>query len=90
MESLVSMQNIGREMAKKLCSVGIDSPKMLRELGAEETFVRLKEVYPNMCVVFLYTLEGAITNREYNKLPLSRKKELKAFSDSLGIVENGS
>lgn len=83
MQTLLSMKNIGKTMAKKLQSVGIDSAESLCEMGAEEAFVRLKEKYPSMCAVFLYTLEGAITNTEHHKLPDSRRQELKTFSDSL-------
>ena len=43
----------------------------------------LKEKYPNVCLVPLYTLEGAITNTEFNCLPEEKKKELKEFSDFL-------
>lgn len=74
------MKNIGQTMAKKLHSVGIDSAEMLCEMGAEEAFVQLKEKYPSMCAVFLYTLEGAIIDMKYHKLPNSRKQELKVFS----------
>ena len=83
MQTLLSMKNIGKTMAKKLQSVGLDSAESLCKMGAEEAFVRLKEKYPSMCAVFLYTLEGAITNTEHHKLPDSRRQELKAFSDSL-------
>ena len=75
MSKLTSMMNIGKEMSKKLISIGIDSP--------EQAFLKLKEAYPRVCLVYLYTLEGAIQNIEFNCLPEDRKKELKAFSDQL-------
>lgn len=83
MSNLMNLKNIGKELSKKLESIGITSQENLIELGAEEVFVRLKESYPKVCLVHLYTLEGAITNTAYNKLPDSRKKELKALSDFL-------
>lgn len=83
MAELTSMMNIGREMSKKLVSVGIDTAEELIYIGAKEAFSRLKEAYPNVCLVHLYTLEGAITNTEYNSLSADKKKELKKFSDSL-------
>lgn len=43
----------------------------------------MKEVYPKICSVYIYTLEGAITDTDYNKLPENTKKDLKAYSDSL-------
>lgn len=83
MAELKSMANIGDEMAKKLASVGIDSPEKLARLGAKQAFFRLKEAYPQVCLVHLYALEGAIQNTEFNLLSEEKKKELKEFSDFL-------
>lgn len=77
------MTNIGKEMAEKLKSVGIDSPGQLIQTGAKQAFLRLKEKYPKVCLVHLYALEGAVQNMEFNRLPKETKKELKEFSDFL-------
>jgi len=83
MSELMSMTNIGKEMARKLTSVGIDSPEKLVELGSKQAFLKLKEAYPQVCLVHLYTLEGAICNTEFNCLSEEKKTELKEFSDFL-------
>ncbi len=83
MAELVSMMNIGKELARKLNSVGIGSAEELVCSGAKQAFLRLKERYPNVCLVHLYALEGAVCNVEFNSLPEGRKKELKEFSDFL-------
>lgn len=83
MSELMSMMNIGKEMARKLTSVGIESSEELIDIGAKDAFLRLKQKYPNVCLVHLYTLEGAIHDIEYNKLSQDTKKELKEFSDFL-------
>lgn len=83
MAGLTSMMNIGREMEGKLTSVGIESSEELMEAGAKNAFLRLKQKYPNVCLVHLYALEGAIHNIEYNSLPEDKKRELKEFSDFL-------
>lgn len=83
MSELTSMMNIGKEMERKLKTVGIDSSEKLIEVGAKAAFLKLKEEYPKVCLVHLYTLEGAIHNTEYNRLPENTKKELKEFSDFL-------
>lgn len=83
MAELESMMNIGKEMAKKLNSVGIGSAEDLVCSGAEQAFLKLKERYPNVCLVHLYALEGAVCNVEFNSLPEGRKMELKEFSDFL-------
>ena len=74
MTKLTTMMNIGREMSKK---------EKLIKAGAEQIFVKLKQRYPNVCLVHLYALEGAVQGIEFNLLPEERKKELKEFSDSL-------
>ena len=83
MSELTSMKNIGKEMARKLCAVGIDSREKLVETGSKEAFVKLKTAFPQVCLVHLYTLEGAISDTEYNCLSEDKKKELKEFSDYL-------
>ena len=83
MAELISMMNIGKEMAKKLDSVGIGSAEELVCSGAEQAFLKLKERYPNVCLVHLYALERAVCNVEFNSLPEVRKRELKEFSDFL-------
>ena len=83
MADLTSMMNIGKEMARKLTSVGIDSSEKLIEAGSKQAFMQLKEKYPQVCLVHLYTLEGAIHNTEFNSLSEDKKKELKEFSDFL-------
>ena len=87
MARLTSMMNIGREMEKKLASVGIDSSEKLMEAGAKNAFLRLKQKYPNVCLVHLYALEGAIHNIEFNSLSEDKKRELKEFSDFLKIFQ---
>ena len=76
MAKLTSMMNIGRELERKLTSVGIGSAEELLAAGSEQ-------VYPQVCLVHLYALEGAVSNTEFHSLPDGKKKELKAFSDSL-------
>lgn len=87
MSDLTSMMNIGKEMERKLKSVGIDTAENLIKTGSKKAFVRLKAAYPQVCLVHLYTLEGAIGNVEYNELSEEKKRELKEFSDSLKGVK---
>lgn len=83
MAELTAMVNIGREMAEKLTAVGIDSSERLIEEGAKQAFLKLKGRFPQVCLVHLYTLEGAVQNIEFNRLSEDTKKELREFSDSL-------
>ncbi|MDR2905374.1 MAG: TfoX/Sxy family protein [Helicobacteraceae bacterium] len=83
MEELTSMRNIGKEIANKLKSVGICSAEELKRAGSKDAFLRLKSQYPKVCLVLLYSLQGAIEDTDYNRLSEETKRELKAFSDWL-------
>ena len=84
MSDLTAMPNIGREMVRKLTAAGITSAEALAALGAEEAYLRLRIIYPKVCTVHLYALEGAIQGVPFDFLPAERKRELRAFSRSLG------
>lgn len=77
------MRNIGKEMEIKLNAIGICSAEELRETGSKEAFFRLKIHYPSVCLVHLYTLQGAIDDMGYNRLPDVTKRDLKAYRDGL-------
>lgn len=53
--SSVTSLGLGKTMEKKLHSVGIHSAEELRAVGSRQAVFRLKEIYPNTCVVILYT-----------------------------------
>lgn len=80
MSELTSLKNIGAEMARKLQSVDINSAEDLIAIGSKEAFFRLKLRYPNICLVFLYVLQGAIDNIDYNRLSEETKADLKEFN----------
>ncbi|MCL1918346.1 MAG: TfoX/Sxy family protein [Peptococcaceae bacterium] len=83
MTELNSMRNIGRMITQKLKSVDISTAEELKQVGSKEAFARLKMHYPNTCLVTLYSLEGAVSDTEYNQLSEDMKQDLKAFSDNL-------
>lgn len=83
MADLTTMRNIGGEMARKLRAVGVGSREELLEAGAKEAFFRLKVRYPQVCLVHLYALEGAVRDVDFNALPQETKEDLRAFSDYL-------
>ena len=80
MSELTSLRNIGTEMARKLQSVDINTAEDLIVVGSKEAFFRLKVRYPNICLVFLYVLQGAIDNVDYNRLAEETKADLKEFN----------
>ena len=83
MTNLTSMKNIGKEMANKLISVGIETKEKLIEIGSKDAFLKIKKMYSNVCLVHLYTLEAAIQDIGLNQLPKEIKAELKKFKDSI-------
>ena len=83
MSDLTSMVNIGREMSRKLQAVGISSPEQLRETGAVGAYLRLKSVYPHVCLVHLFAWGGGVGGVDFNALPAEVKRELMGFSDQL-------
>ena len=83
LQPLQSLQGIGPACSKKMYEAGVKTPEDLRKLGPEETFIKCvshhgwdKGVW---CSCFLYTLEGAITDTQWNNITDKRKKELKQF-----------
>ena len=80
---LSQLKNIGKEIERKLNTVGIHRAEDLKQVGSKEAFLKLKASYPNVCLVHLYTLEGAIKDVEYNQLSDKTKNELKKFKDEL-------
>ncbi len=83
MAELTSMMNIGKEMARKLAAVGIDSAEALMAEGPREAFRKLKEAYPQVCLVHLYALEGAVCQTELSALSKEKKRELKEYADTV-------
>jgi len=81
MNELASLRNIGKELEKKLKFAGIETAEELKRVGSQEAFVRIKSYYPNVCLVHLMALEGAVSDMEYNHLPDDVQKSLKEFSD---------
>lgn len=50
------MKNISKELAKKLITIGVTSKEVLQELEVQKVFVKLKEVYPKVYLMHLYSL----------------------------------
>ncbi len=75
----VTALGLGKTMEKKLHSVGIHSAEELKSVGSKEAVFRLKEQYPNTCVVILYHLEAAIQGVEIKELSAECKTELKEY-----------
>ena len=77
--SLTDLKNIGPKSAKWMIEAGIDSPARLAELGAVESFLRVKARHPRgVSLNMLWALHGALTNTAYNRLDPEEREMLKA------------
>lgn len=79
MERLSDLPNIGKTVEQKLIEVGIETPKQLIEIGAEQAFIRLASIDEGACLCMLCGLEGAIQGIRWHNLDNDRKEELKEF-----------
>lgn len=84
MERLTDLPNIAPKLAENLEKAGIETPDRLRELGAEEAFLRIRtQVDVTACLHQLETLAGAAEGVQKGLLPPERKAELKGWFRSL-------
>lgn len=80
MEKLTDLPNIGPKLAENLEKIGVNSGTQLRELGAEEAFLRIRaQVDAAACLHQLEALVGAVEGMKKSLLPQERKAELKAW-----------
>lgn len=80
MEKLTDLPNIGPKLAENLEKIGVTAPEQLRELGAEEAFVRIRaQVDPTACLHQLEALAGATAGVKKSLLSPERKAELKTW-----------
>jgi DNA transformation protein len=80
---LTDLKNIGKKIAGRLNEVGIFSENELRLAGAVAAHRMIKKKYPEETLpvcYYLYSFEGALTDRHWNEIGEERKQELKAQS----------
>jgi len=79
--SLTDLKNIGKTIAGRLNEVGIFSEADLKLVGAVGAHRLIKERHPNETLAvcyYLYSFEGALTDKHWNELGEERKQQLKA------------
>ena len=77
---LVELKNIGKKIAGRLNEVGIFSEDELQIVGAVKAHEMIKNKYPNETLpvcYYLYSFEGAISNKHWNAIGEEKKRELK-------------
>lgn len=79
MGELSNLPNIGKEVERQLNEAGITTFDELKELGAEQAWLKIQEIDESACIHRLLALEGAIQGVKKTTLPEERKAELKEF-----------
>lgn len=80
MKELADLPNIGKALAEKLNSIGINNELDLKEIGSENAIIKISTLENNgVCINMLYALEGAIQGIRWHGLDKERKQELKEF-----------
>ncbi len=74
---MTDLPNIGKTLAEKLESVGIDTPEKLIETGSLNALQRIRLESDSGCINMLYALEGAIRGIRWYSLSKEVKEELK-------------
>jgi len=80
-KDLTNLKNIGKKIAGRLNEVGIFSENDLRLVGAVGAHRLIKEEHPNETLptcYYLYSFEGALTDKHWNEIGEQRKRQLKA------------
>jgi len=90
MSDLTTLKGIGPKVADWLTQAGITNAAQLRELGAVEAYLQILEKTDFRAnILLLYSLVGAIENRDWNEVAQHDKARLKAELEGLqeiGII----
>lgn len=79
--SLSELRNIGTTIAARLREAGIQDEADLRRVGAVDAHRQIRLHHPSETLpvcYYLYSFEGALTDRHWNEIGESRKRELRA------------
>lgn len=79
-EELTALPNIGPVLADNLARIGVETPELLRAMGAREAFLRIRaNLDPGACLHQLQALEGAVQGVKKSALPQQTKEALREF-----------
>ena len=79
MGELSKLPNIGKEIERQLNEVGIFTYDELKEIGAEQAWLKIQEIDDSACINRLLALEGASCGVKKTALLQERKTDLKNF-----------
>lgn len=79
MNELTELCNIGSTVAKRLNEIGVFNRNDLKRMGSVIAYQKMKQKHPDATLprcYYLYSLEGALRNSHWDKLPESLKRKL--------------
>jgi ribosomal protein S18 acetylase RimI-like enzyme len=80
MSELAKLPNVGKVLEEHLLSLGIETPEQLREIGAKEVFIRIRNQRDSgACLQMLYGIQGAVLGVPDKFLSKDIKYELRKF-----------
>lgn len=79
MGDLTLLPNIGAVLERQLEEAGITTAAELQALGAQEAWLRIRQIDSSACLHRLYALEGAVLGVKKSQLPPERRAELLEF-----------
>lgn len=80
MQTLRDLPNLGPVTVESLRKVGIGTPEQLRQIGAEEAWLRIRtQVDEGACLHLLQGLKGAELGVKKSLLSAEQKAELYSF-----------
>ncbi len=82
MGELSKLPNIGKEVERQLNKIDIFTYDELKNIGAEQAWLKIQEIDASACIHRLLALEGAIQGVKKTALPQERKLALKDFYKS--------
>ncbi len=78
---LTGLKNIGEKIAGRLQEIGVTCEEDLRHTGPVEAHRKIRQRYPDetlpLCY-YLYSFEGALTDRHWDRIGEQRKNELRS------------
>jgi len=80
------LKNVGPKLAARMIAVGIDSGEKLRALGAKHAYALMYQDgdgYGDFNAAYLYALEGAIRDCDWNDIPQTLKEQYKRYAQEL-------
>ena len=75
-KDLIDLKNLGNTSINWLRAIGVNSYEDLKNIGPVEAYTQIKQREIKVSKVFLYALQGALTDTHWNDLDPSLKQQL--------------